>query len=201
MTKPKSQDPPASSSLSGSPDSLSHSPEHYTEILVRTLTRTQTTGQLWNFFPITPSSSSLGWRKNVGYSCLLARRQSNDLVCWDQSVKTHFQTLPQRLHRSEKLNHAGSYQPIPSHSNLDMKWPWTLLDNILLFFAFLKNTCIYFIYFWLRWVFVAAHGLSLVAASRGYSSLWCTGFSMRWLLLLRSMGSRRTGFSSCGMQA
>ena len=27
-----------------------------------------------------------------------------------------------------------------------------------------------FIYFWLRWVFVAAHGLSLVAASGGYSA-------------------------------
>ena len=32
-----------------------------------------------------------------------------------------------------------------------------------------------FIYFWLCWVFVAAHGLSLVEVSRGYSSLRCTG--------------------------
>ena len=62
------------------------------------------------------------------------------------------------------------------------------------------NAFIYlFIYFWLCWVFVAAHGLSLVAVSGGYSSLWCAGFSLRWLLLLRSMGSRHTGFSSCGM--
>ena len=58
-----------------------------------------------------------------------------------------------------------------------------------------------FIYFWLRWVFVAACRLSLVAASRGYSSLWCTGFSLQWLLLLRSMGSRCAGFSSCGSRA
>ena len=35
--------------------------------------------------------------------------------------------------------------------------------------------------FWLSWVFIAAHGLSLVAASGGYSSF-------RWLLLLRSTG-------------
>ena len=35
-------------------------------------------------------------------------------------------------------------------------------------------------------------------ANRGYSLLWCAGFSLRWLLLLRSTGSRRTGFSSCG---
>ena len=39
-------------------------------------------------------------------------------------------------------------------------------------------------------------GLSLVAASRGYSSLWCTGFSLSWLLLLLNMGSRCSGFSS-----
>ena len=58
-----------------------------------------------------------------------------------------------------------------------------------------------FIYFWLRWVFVAAHRLSLVAASRGYSSLRCVGVSLRWLLLLRSTGSRRVGFSSCGLPA
>ena len=51
-----------------------------------------------------------------------------------------------------------------------------------------------FIYFWLRWVFIAAYGLSLVAVSRGYSSLW-------WLLLLQSTGSRLAGFSSCGAQA
>ena len=48
----------------------------------------------------------------------------------------------------------------------------------------------YFIYFWLCWVFVAARGLSLVAARGGYSSLRCAGFSLRWLLLLQSSGSR-----------
>ena len=47
-----------------------------------------------------------------------------------------------------------------------------------------------FIYLWLCWVFVAACGLSLVAASGGHSSLRCMGFSLRWLLLLRSTGSR-----------
>ena len=58
-----------------------------------------------------------------------------------------------------------------------------------------------FIYFWLHWVFVAEHGLSLVVVSGGYSSLWCAGFSLQWLLLLRSTGSRHVGFSSCGTQA
>ena len=57
------------------------------------------------------------------------------------------------------------------------------------------------IYFWLHWVFVAACGLSLVAESWGYSSLWCVGFSLWWLLLLWSTGSRCTGFSSYGKRA
>ena len=66
----------------------------------------------------------------------------------------------------------------------------------------------YFIYFWLCWAFVAACRLSLVAASGGYSSLRCAGFSLRWLLLLQGTVSRCTGsvvvahgLSSCGTRA
>ena len=55
---------------------------------------------------------------------------------------------------------------------------------LLLFFLFIYS----FIYFWFCWVFVAARGFSLVAASRGYSSLRCAGFSLWWLLLLWSTG-------------
>ena len=58
-----------------------------------------------------------------------------------------------------------------------------------------------FVLFWLRWVFIAARRLSLVVASGGYSSLRCAGFSLQWLLLLRSTGSRCTGFSGCGSRA
>ena len=50
----------------------------------------------------------------------------------------------------------------------------------------------------MRWVFVAARGLYLVVASGNYSLLCCAGFSLRWLLLLWSMDSRRAGFGSCG---
>ena len=57
------------------------------------------------------------------------------------------------------------------------------------------------------YLFLAALGLRCRARAfsscgeRGYSSLWCTGFSLQWLLLLRSKGSRRVGFSSCGTWA
>ena len=50
-------------------------------------------------------------------------------------------------------------------------------------------------FFWLHWVFVAVRRVSLVVASGGYSSLQCAGFSLQWLLLLRSMGPR-----ACGVQ-
>ena len=49
-----------------------------------------------------------------------------------------------------------------------------------------------FIYFWLHWVFVALCRLSLVA-SVSYSSFQCLRFSLRWLLLLLSVGPRVLG--------
>ena len=74
-----------------------------------------------------------------------------------------------------------------------------LYNTSLLLILFFINL-FYLFYFWLRWVFIAARGLSLVAASGRYSSLQCAGFSLWWLLLLQSIGSRCTGFSSCGLQ-
>ena len=47
-----------------------------------------------------------------------------------------------------------------------------------------------FIYFWLCWVFVDTRRASLIVVNRGYSLLWCIGFSLQWLLLLQSMDSR-----------
>ena len=59
----------------------------------------------------------------------------------------------------------------------------------------------FFIYFWLRWVFVAACGLSLVAATG--ATLHCAAWASHCggLSLLPYSGSRGTGFSSCGVQA
>ena len=52
---------------------------------------------------------------------------------------------------------------------------------------------IYLFYFWQCLVFIAAGGLSLVAASEGYSLSPYMGFSLRWHLLLWSTGSRHVG--------
>ena len=74
----------------------------------------------------------------------------------------------------QKQEWAFSSSGLASYSGLDI--------------VYFKN--ILFIYLWLLWIFIAACGLSLVAASGGYSLLWCTGFSLCWLLLLWSPGSR-----------
>ena len=68
-------------------------------------------------------------------------------------------------------------------------------------FLFLYINLFICFYFWLYGVFIAVRRLSLVVVSRGYCSLQCMGFSLSWLLLLQSMGSRCTGFSSCGTWA
>ena len=66
-----------------------------------------------------------------------------------------------------------------------------------------------FIYFWLLWVFVAAHGLSLVAASGGYSFVAVRGILIAVASLCcgaRALGMRASvvvarGLSSCGSRA
>ena len=78
-----------------------------------------------------------------------------------------------------------------------------------LFFKFILAVLVLFflinLVFWLHWVFIAAHGLSLVVASGGYSSggvqaSHCSGFSccgVRALGVRASVAVAR-GFSSCG---
>ena len=58
-----------------------------------------------------------------------------------------------------------------------------------------------FIYFWLHWVLVAVHRPPPAAVSGGHSLPRCAVPSLRWPLPLRSTGSRRVGFSSCGSWA
>ena len=86
----------------------------------------------------------------------------------------------------------------------DLGWFFTSIFGIYSVFWILYNEQVsllfVFWFFWLCWVFAAARGLSLVAVSGGYSLLLCAGFSLLWLLL-RSTGSRHTGFSSCGSRA
>ena len=68
--------------------------------------------------------------------------------------------------------------------------------GIVSFFLFL----VFFLYFWLHWVFIAACGPSLVVAVG--STLQLQGEVLgQWLLFLLSTGSRHVGFSSCSTRA
>ena len=103
---------------------------------------------------------------------------------------------------SDTWNHTGFSDRPLSLSNMHLKFVhiFSWFDSSFLFFFF-NFLNFYLFYFCLCWVFAGVPRLSLFAASGGYSSLWCVGFSLRWLLLLRSTGSRHAGFSSCGTQA
>ena len=115
--------------------------------------------------------------------------------CWWRthiSYTTTRLTEPSLLFQCHTVSLVCFWQFFKSYNNLN---PPTLM--FFFFFGFLK-----FIYlFRLRWVFVAVRGLAPVAVSGCHSSPWCTGILSRWLLLLRSTGSRRTDFSSCGTWA
>ena len=78
-------------------------------------------------------------------------------------------------------------------------------DNPSSSLLFWSNFHLFNIYFWLSWISVAVHGLSLVASSRNYSLIALLSFSLLWLLLLQSTGCRQVGsivvvhWSSCPM--
>ena len=80
------------------------------------------------------------------------------------------------------------------------------LPSRYLWDSFLNKFIYFFVYFWLHWVFIAARRVSLVVASGGYSSLQSAGFSLRWLLRARALGTRASvvvarGLSSFGSGA
>ena len=116
-------------------------------------------------------------RHAAGWHGFIYQHPSNWVIWHIMDLFNH--PVPQPCHVSSKGKEGGS----------------------VLLVLFLFAEIYLFIYLWLHWVFVAVRGLSLVVESGGYSSLQCTGFSWQWLLLLRSTGSRHTGFSSCGMWA
>ena len=91
----------------------------------------------------------------------------------------------------KSLFHYGLSQDIEYSSLCYIVGPCCL--SILFFYKFI----------YLFILFLAALGLRCCtwafssAASRGYSSLRCVGFSLQWLLLLQSTGSRHSGFRIC----
>ena len=117
----------------------------------------------------------------------------SSLICFRQMLHPSLPSEALQLHLP--LNEISSSSITFS---LLSPWPSSLTISFFLIYIFIY---LFIFYFWLHWVFAAAHRLSVVVASGGYSLLWCAGFSLRWLLLLRSTDSRHARFRSCGAWA
>ena len=102
-----------------------------------------------------------------------------------------------------------SYLFLCSPQNWQLKMMIILLLSLMVLgVTGLSWAVVVFFFFLVALVFIAACVLSLVAASGGYSSSWCTDFSLQRLLLLWSTGCRHAGpvvtvgrLSTCGSQA
>ena len=83
------------------------------------------------------------------------------------------------------FKYSNEYMSIPNSQFIPPTNPTIFLKS----FFFLIYFYSYFIYLFLAVLgFVAARGLSLAAASRGYSLLQGVGFSLRWLLFVVGHG-------------
>ena len=73
------------------------------------------------------------------------------------------------------------------------------LQLVLLLHTLKNNNLIN--YFWLHWVFVAARAFLQLWQAGATLYLWCVGFSLPWLLLLQSMGSKVCRLCSCSSRS
>ena len=82
------------------------------------------------------------------------------------------------------LNHSTIREVLGNYLVTSLLSMLLLLESV--FFFFFK---IYLVSsFWLCWLFIAVHGLSVVAESGSLPWLWSFGFSLQWVLLLQGMG-------------
>ena len=105
--------------------------------------------------------------------------------------------MTQRLNNNNNLKFKSiliTLQPPPTHIFIyyltSYFTSFCFICSLTTYLDIQTFTPLVFYFPWLHWVFVAAHGLSLVVESRGYSSFQYEGFSLLWLLLLQSMCSR-----------
>ena len=94
---------------------------------------------------------------------------------FSQSTECLIQNTSEFLSGCAKVSHCGGtesilVEPDGEQHSLAGKGNW-LTGPPLFYFCFLILFVYLYISLWLRWVFLAAHGLSLVAVSGGYSFL------------------------------
>ena len=146
------------------------------------------------------------WQPTHQYSCLenpMDRRTWQATVCGVARVRCDLATtlLPLQFALEKEMQPTAGFLPGEFHGQRSLAdcSPWghresdmtewlthtqthTLHSNSYLFVLAVLGLCCW-------------SGFSLVAVSGGYCPLRCMGFSLQWLLLLQSTGSR-----TCGLQ-
>ena len=87
----------------------------------------------------------------------------------------------------------------PVCHRIETQWFQLISNTVICHKAAQK--CVPVFFFFLQWVFIAAHGLSLVAVSEGYSLVAVQGLLVVVASLVWSMGSRAHGCHSCNSWA
>jgi len=166
------------------------------------------------------------WVRTWGSVILLIWARARDLVVVTQTQVSVFKNLSkERQQLKQELSICGSTLCLPGICGQqpgfcnktrvsvcsstspeifppDVKawWSGRASEPLCLFFFFKIILLIYL--FRLCWVFPAVWALSssLAVRSEGYSLVQCMGFSLPWLVSLRSAGSMMCGLHGCGTQ-
>ena len=115
--------------------------------------------------------------------CIISPKKTTQIFTW--VAECNSSTTPNVMHLDSSLQDGITLV----HLNVLLFYVYTCMDHSFSR-IFLKNKFIY----WFISIFGCVGssllhvGFSLVVASGGYSSLCCTGFSLRWRLLLQSTG-------------
>ena len=113
--------------------------------------------------------------------------------CWRGlwlSYSAAFTCLSSTLFSPPLSTHPFFLSCVQSTNSWAFNWFYWLFYFLIILFV----CCLFWAVLGLR----CYAGFPLVVGSRGYSLFRCAGFSLRWLLLLRSMGSRAHGLQSLG---
>ena len=104
----------------------------------------------------------------------------------ENEIATHSSTLALKIPWTEELG-AGYYPWGHKESGTTERLHFTFLLGMVLSDNATKHGCGFFIFFFGYSGFLLFCGLSLIAASGGYSLSRCTGFLLQWLLLWSSV--------------
>ena len=158
---------------------------------------------LYPEFPSGVPSVGVGWDAAAADGLVLVYQNGSNILClleWQATLPVHRRehylvqsSVSERLHSLLFSKHLNIFF---FGNCILILWQHSFKHPISFLF-FLKKL----INFWLRWVFVAARGLSLVAASGGLLSIVVRGLLIAVASLVAEHGLQVCGLGSCGSRA